>query len=123
MPTNLNALAIRRGLGRGDWSTPVPFGEDGWLFDALDGTGRVIVSVAPCNGEDWIHASISRVREMPSYADLKLLHTAVFGNRWSYQVFAPPAEHVNIHGTALHLFGRLDGQSCLPDFTYGMGSI
>lgn len=120
---SLNALNIRRNLGRSNWSTPVPFGSDGWIFDALDGTGRVIATVATYLGDDWIHASISRVGEIPAYADLKLLHSAVFGERWAYQVFAPPADHVNIHATALHLFGRIDGKPCLPDFTDGTGSI
>lgn len=123
MATSLNALRIRRLLGRGNWSTPLPFGPDGWRFDHLDGSARIIVSVADCEGADWIHASISRRDEMPSYADLKLLHAAVFDGGWAYQVFAPPDEHVNIHAHALHLFGRMDKAPVLPDFTYGMVSI
>lgn len=123
MPTNLNGLAIRRVLGRGNWSTPEPFGPDGWRFVNLDGRSSVIVSVADHGPDEWIHASIARADEMPSYADLKLLHAAVFGDRWAYQVFAPPSDHVNIHSYALHLFGRLDGAPALPDFTDGTGSI
>jgi hypothetical protein len=60
---------------------------------------------------------------VPDYADLKLLHTAVFADGWAYQVFAPPVKHVNIHEHVLHLFGRLDGSPVLPDFTCGTGSI
>lgn len=123
MAATLDGLRIRRLLGRSTWSAPFPFGPEGWRFDQLDGYARIIVSVAPCDGDDWIHASISRRDEMPSYADLKLLHAAVFDGGWAYQVFAPPSEHVNIHAHALHLFGRLDKAPVLPDFTYGVGSI
>lgn len=122
-PTSLNALEIRRRLGRGNWSTPIRYGPDGWRFEELGGDGRIIVSVAPCGGDDWVHASMSRPDRLPSYDDLKWLHAAVFGDGWAYQVFAPPADHVNIHERVLHLWGRLDGQAALPDFTYGSGSI
>jgi hypothetical protein len=124
MATSLEPLRIRRVLGRGNWTTPAPFGPDGWKMVALDGASSVIVSCAPAlDGDEWVHASIARRDEMPSYADLKLLHAAVFDGGWAYQVFAPPSDHVNIHEYALHLFGRLDGQPALPDFTRGLGSI
>ena len=123
-PTSLNALDIRRRLGRGNWSTPTPFGPDGWKFVALDGTGSIILTVCDQDdGHDWIHASIAHPDQMPTYDDLKHLHAAVFGDGWAYQLFAPPSDHVNIHEYALHLFGRLDGKPALPDFTRGSGSI
>lgn len=122
-PTSLNPLLIRRKLGRGNWSTPIRYGPDGWAFTALDGSGSVVVSVADADGHDWVHASIARTDRMPSYGELKALHDAVFGDGWAYQVFAPPSDHVNIHEHALHLYGRLDGAPALPDFTYGSGSI
>lgn len=118
---NLNALTIRR-LGRGAWSTPTPFGPDGWRFSDLGGDGHIIVTCATHDAEEWVHASISRPDRIPSYDDLKHLHAAIFGDGWAYQVFAPPSEHVNIHATALHLFGRLDGKPVLPDFTEGVCS-
>jgi len=123
MATTLSPLQIRRQLGRSNWSTPIPFGPDGWKLQRLDGTGSVIVTSAEHDGCDWVHASIARPHEMPTYADLKVLHAAVFGAGWAYQVFAPPSDHVNIHEHALHLFGRLDGEPVLPDFTEGTGSI
>lgn len=121
--TSFNALKIRRLLGRGNWSTPEPFGPDGWRYVNLDGTSSVLVTCAEHGGDEWVHASIARPDRMPTYADLKALHAAVFGNGWAYQVFAPPSDHVNIHEHALHLFGRLDGKPALPDFTEGTGSI
>lgn len=92
------------------------------MFDHTDG-GRVIVTCAAADGHDWVHASIAHPAQTPDYHDLKLLHRAVFGTGWAYQVFAPPAQHVNIAEHALHLFGRLDGRPVLPDFTYGSGMI
>ncbi len=123
MASSFNALEIRRILGRGNWSTPTPFGPDGWKYLNLNGRSSVIITCAPHSGDDWVHASIAHVDRMPTYDDLKLLHAAVFGDRWAYQVFAPPSDHVNIHEHALHLFGKLDGSPALPDFTDGSGSI
>lgn len=79
--------------------------------------GSVIVSQAPHDGAEWVHASIAREQFMPTYSDLTRLHLAVFGSeRYAFQVFAPRAEHVNIHARALHLWGRADGVSPLPAF-------
>ncbi|KAB7753698.1 hypothetical protein MMUC44124_24195 [Mycolicibacterium mucogenicum DSM 44124] len=88
-----------------------------------NGTSSVIVSAAPFDDVWFIHASMSHIDRLPSYDELKALHQAAFGDGWAYQVFAPPADHVNIHAYALHLWGRADGASCLPDFTCGMGTI
>jgi hypothetical protein len=122
-PTIIDALGIRRRLGAQRWSLPMRFG-DGWRYDSVPAGARVIVTCADYgDGVDWVHASVSRVDVMPSYDDLTMLHAAVFVDGWAYQVFAPPAEHVNIHARALHLFGRLDGRPALPDFTLGTGSI
>lgn len=125
MTTTLDPLRIRQRLGRKTWSPPKPNGPDGWAYLHLLVPSSVIVTVAP-HGDpitDWIHASIAHSDEMPTYEDLKMLHQAVFRDGWAYQVFTPPAEHVNIHNFALHLFGRLDGAPVLPDFTDGTGSI
>lgn len=125
MPSPLNPLAIRGRLRRDDYAAPYPLGGDSWVFDNFDGDRRIIVSHDPLAqpGVDWIHASISQRKQMPTYADLKRMHDAVFRDGWAYQVFAPPSDHINIHDFCLHLFGRLDGQPVLPDFTDGTGSI
>lgn len=122
----LDGLGIRRVLGRSDWGPPVPWG-DGWMLTRRDNTGRVIVSVASYPNRDgtpehlWIHASMSYRDRMPEYADLKLLHQAVFGDRHAYQVFVPAAEHYNYHEFCLHLWGRVDGTPMLPDFAFEGG--
>jgi len=123
-PTSFNPLRIRRRLGREIWAAPITYGPDGWVFQNFDGKGSIVLSCAPADdGNDWVHASIAWQDRLPTYADLKLLHHAVFGDGWAYQVFAPPDDHVNIHEYALHIFGRLDGKPALPDFTNGTGSI
>jgi hypothetical protein len=106
---------------------PVAFGPQGLSIEAVsDGdTGSIIVTQSDAlDGAEWLHASLAFEHRDPTYRELAALHRAVFGRRrWSYQVFAPAAEHVNIHSHALHLFGRVDGDAVLPDFTRGMGSI
>lgn len=121
MSTTIDALAIRKRLGRDDWGVPQKFGEDGWKFDTLTAKrGRIIVtnSTAPgeTDGADWLHASWSWQTRIPSYDEMTWLHKAVWPNGYAYQVFAPPANHVNIHMYALHLWGKADGSIALPDF-------
>jgi hypothetical protein len=85
-----------------------------------DKMANVIVSVADIDGDSWIHASMAG-HKMPTYDDLALLHKAAFGDGWAYQAFAPEADHVNIHQTCLHLWGRADGQPAMPNFgAYGV---
>lgn len=123
MITSLRPLQIRMALGRKTWGPPHPFG-DGWYIDHLRQRSRIIVTPDLIDDVEWVHASISHHDHTPTYEDLKTLHAAVFGpDGWSYQVFAPASENVNIHQHALHLFGRADGLPALPDFTHGSGSI
>jgi hypothetical protein len=120
MIRHLDGLKIRRRLGRDVWGIPIEFGPDGWRFDAKDGSGRIIVTCWDHDdGLAWVHASISRLQGVPPYEDLKLVHHAVWGDGYAYQVFVPPSEHVNIHERALHLWGRLDGEPAFPPFNWG----
>lgn len=121
--TTIDALGIRRVMGRREWSVPQPNGPDGWILAHTGGDGAVIVTCAVHDGVEWIHASMTRRGRVPSYDDLCQLHRAAFGDRWAYQVFAPPSEHININPHALHLWGRLDGRPGLPNFAEGWGTI
>lgn len=122
MPTAINPLEIRRRLGRDRYAPPVEFGTTGWRFDALRGERlRILVSEGPvpsaAESGEWLHASISAVDRMPTYDELQMMHRAVWGETgWAYQVFAPVADHVNIHPYVLHLWGRMDGRAELPNF-------
>ena len=94
-------------------------GPDGYAFRfgrPSKPQGSVIVTRHEEDGVEWVHASIARIHQMPSYKDLRALKEVVFGAGWAYQVFAPPGEHVNIHPNALHLFGRADGKQTMPNF-------
>lgn len=119
---HIDAERILKELGSG-WTLEA-FAEDTWRFSGSNRT--IIVSFDPDSepGVDWIHASISYHQpwRMPTYGDLKQLHAVVFGQGHAYQCFVPSAEHVNIRSNVLHLWGRLDGQSVLPDFGR-MGTI
>lgn len=113
----VNGLRIRKRLGRDKWRAPNMFGPDGFYYLPMDpGTGKVIVTGMDRDGMGWIHASISRP-VLPSYDDLVMLHSAIWGaDGYSYQVFAPADKHVNIHERTLHLWGLADGSPVLPDF-------
>jgi hypothetical protein len=126
LPTNLPAgLAIAYDwadtLAAAGWKVwqPRPFGPCGITVEVNAATrpGRVIVTQADHDdGAEWLHASVA-FGTTPTYDDLTVLHRAVFGrSRWSYQVFAPAADHVNLHDHALHLWGRADGEPALPNF-------
>lgn len=113
---HVNILQVRKTLGSSSWKYPVPCGDSAWGMSHVAGDGSVMVSVI--NGTDghlWVHASMTRRDRVPSYHDLKLLHQAVFGDGYAYQIFVPSAEHVNVHEFALHLWGRLDGSDALPE--------
>lgn len=120
MSSTVDGLRLRRILGRDLWLPPRPYGPDGWTIVSHDRRAHVMVSVDDFpagSGEEWIHASFGRNRQMPSYEDLVLLYRAAFPERgWAYQVFAPAEQHINIHPYVLHLWGRVDGRSALPDF-------
>jgi hypothetical protein len=113
----IDIRAIQRRLDR-SWDKPQPWGEDAWFI--LGPVQAIIVSLdlESDPGTDWVHASISyqMKQRIPSYADLKMLHRAVFGDGHAYQCFVPEDEHININSNVLHLFGRADGKPALPNF-------
>jgi hypothetical protein len=108
---------------------------DGGKFQRSDGRRTVIVSATAYRDDPdrhvWLHASIAvhgpddvagpSATELPTYEDLVELHRAVWPGGWAFQVFAPPADHVNL-AEVLHLFGRADGARIHPDFAW-LGAI
>lgn len=107
---------LHENLGSKVWAPPVIDDVGKIIIDNRLGQGMIIITIEPHDGNIWIHASMSRKGHLPSYADLKLLHKAVFEDRWAYQVFAPIEHHINIHPYVLHLYGRADGKPGLPNF-------
>jgi hypothetical protein len=92
--------------------------DDAWLFEGPGARMIVSYDVDSEPGVPWIHASFGyQLRErMPTYNDMKRMHQWVFGDGFSYQVFVPPEQHINIASNVLHLWGRHDGKPALPDF-------
>lgn len=126
----VNVLEIRRRLGRKEWEPPT-VGGDGANLVRYDRTRSVIVSVSadyPDNpdGLVWVHASIASHpagAPVPAYEELAALRAAVWGEHgWAFQVFAPPAHHVNIRANALHLWGLASGERTHPNFGH-LGTI
>lgn len=122
----LDQKAIIQRIGQAGTSQPFGPAGFGFIFDFARQDARIIVTLGaagPEDRDDRVHASISRTNDMPTYADLVLLHRAVWGTTgYAYQVFVPEEFHVNIHANALHLWGLLDGAPELPRFGLG-GSI
>jgi hypothetical protein len=120
---DFDVLEIRRRLGRDRWGPPrVDLGPV--MMMRSDGKRSIGLSSAPFedDGTIWLHASIAAHPDdapVPSYDELVMLRAAVWGERgWAFQVFAPPAHHINIRANALHLWGRLDGERTHPDFGF-----
>ncbi len=124
MTATIDALRIRRLLGRATWQTPVEFGPDGWCFLNKSRRQSLIVTAADRDDVEWTHASLAGVDALPSYDHLREVHAAVWGEMgYSYQVFVPTALHVNIHPFALHLWGRSDGLPVLPEMSGFLGEM
>jgi hypothetical protein len=135
IPGAIDLLALRRRLGRKRWSPP-EVRPDGGKFRRTDLRRTLIVSATTYPDDPdrhvWLHASIAAhgpgdihgpsQMELPSYEDLVEIHRAVWPDGgWAFQVFAPPAEHVDL-AQVLHLWGRFDGTRVHPDFAW-LGGI
>ena len=123
MTTNtIPILGVTKRLGRDNWRPPVEYGPSGWVIDNYNDELRIIITDAPLppevdpSQEWWRHASISHTDRIPTYDELQMLHRAVWPEGYAYQVFAAPADHININEHVLHLWGRPDGRRVLPDF-------
>lgn len=123
--THVDGLRLRRVFGAQFWREPEKFGPDGWRMWSKEGTSSVIATTFDWDdGVMYTHASIWHQDRMPSYEDLVRLKQAVWGSKgYAYQYFVPDSSHVNINPTVLHLWGRTDGQPCMPDFGQILGSI
>lgn len=96
---------------------------DGEMFSA-PGDIAVIYSIATeLDGKNWIHISVSRIRNVPNYYDMVYVKEQLLGeDSKAIMVFPPRKEWINIHPNCLHIFSCLDGDG-LPDFTQGSNSL
>jgi hypothetical protein len=100
------------------WTYAQPFGEG--LVYRKDGLMAIIDCSEKEDGRKWVHVSISRRKQVPSYDDLVDAKESFIGrDRYAYFVFAPSDKHVNIHANCLHIWGLVyssDGK-VLPEFS------
>lgn len=98
-------------------------GLDGITMVRKDGLAVIASGSVESDGLRWLHVSASRAKGLPTYHDLVGAKLATIGPvLYAYQVFAPPADHVNL-GEVLHLWACVDLPAYLPDFTRGYGTI
>jgi hypothetical protein len=100
-------------------------GDDGEAWARTDGL-KVIWSMADEADEHrWLHVSVSRHDgKLPTYEHMCEVHRRFIGrDRYSYEVHAPQAKHVNINPGVLHLWAVVDGPEPLPDFTRGGATL
>jgi hypothetical protein len=75
----------------------------------------------PDDKAEWLHTSCAYGNTLPSWEDLGMVKRIFVGpNMQSIMVFPPAREYVNIHPYVLHLYTRLDGDSC-PHFAKPIG--
>lgn len=113
------------------WPEVLPYNWELFEKDGLEGRFWVVSKttsvIASCLEYDdknyWVHLSVARKTEMPSFELLKKIKEFVIGDRWAVQVFPPSGEYVNIHPYCLHLYAPADeNYRPLPDFRI-MGQI
>ena len=83
-----------------------------------DRTGLTVLLSASVEGDgrDWLHVSLSRRTELPSWDDLVRVKRDFVGpERTALQVLPPETEWVNDHPSCLHLFACLNA-AVVPDF-------
>jgi hypothetical protein len=85
---------------------------------ATRGKTSLMFSVGAQDGKRWLHVSIAHPEKMPSYLDLAEVKAIFIGkDRQAVQIFPAVAEHVNLHGRALHLWACLEPEGDgLPHF-------
>ena len=66
----------------------------------------------------WLHMSVSKLGNLPSWNELKSAKETFFGNRPAVQLFPPKESWISI-SECLHLFSRLDGDTVPPDIWNG----
>ena len=91
-------------------------GIDGAAYRNRTGLAVMISCCIEADGKNWVHLSVSKRKEMPSWAELVQVKELFLGkDSLAIQVFPPRSEWVNHHNYCLHLYQCLD-QRPVPDF-------
>jgi hypothetical protein len=95
-----------------------------WCATWRRGDGIVLLEPEAHNGVDWWHLSMSRAKQLPSWGELTRAKELWLGPKaHAVQVLSNDDEHINIHPFCLHLWARVDGARCLPDFRHVDGGV
>jgi len=83
---------------------------------------RVVMSVDVKDGKKWHHVSVSKAKELPTWAEMREVKDLFMGVEvTAVQVLAKGSEWVNVHPYCLHLWRPLDDNfGVLPDFRRGV---
>jgi hypothetical protein len=110
---------------------PVNLGAIGWRYlcaaagsfkglEVIESSGGPGM-YGPDDKADWLHTSVAYGHKLPSWEELGMVKRIFVGpNMQSIMVFPPAKEYVNIHPYVLHLYTRLDDDSC-PHFAKPIG--
>ena len=122
-PLNIGLASIGASLEE------IRFPPEGWLLIQSWGDGyalqkgslRVIIDCEKKNdGNYWLHVSASKKDWTPSHDEMASIKKDFIGvRRYTYSVWAPETEHVNIHPHCLHLWCKIDADDSrvLPEFS------
>lgn len=81
--------------------------------------GLMVISSIQRQGEDvWLHVSYSYPNKTPTHADTCRIKNDFFGeNIYAYAIFPPKEKYVNLHKHCLHLWGCMNDDQKLPEFS------
>jgi len=83
----------------------------------------VIISGIEIDHKRWIHVTVSRLRRLPTWWELKMVKNLFIGlGKSALQVLPAHREYINLQPYCLHLWHCLDGNP-VPDFRLLMGMI
>lgn len=108
-----------------DWEPPTDLpknwrildrNQDRGVYKSRDGLTVIVSCCIESDGKHWVHLSVSRKKQMPSWAEFNRVKGIFLGEEaLAVQVFAPRTEWVNDHDYCLHLYQCLDERP-VPDF-------
>lgn len=109
----------RPGNVRAGWSAH--WAANGVLARSADGLLVFLTGRVWADSRCWLHVSYSRTQRIPDYADTQRIRKLFLGEQhWTYAIYPPADQYVNVHPRTLHLWCCLDGP-VTPDFSTMVG--